>query len=60
MMPQNPGFNPFSSQDNPPMVDLKYRNEWIVRGVNPNKYRWKTWGWESPFDISSYQISGGN
>ncbi|MBB4642355.1 hypothetical protein HNQ99_002680 [Rhizorhapis suberifaciens] len=60
-MPPNPGFNPFATQDNAPMCDLKYRNEWIVRRVNPNKFRWKPWkpGYQSPGDIISYQIAKG-
>lgn len=37
-MPENKGRKPPHE-----LVDIKFRNGWIVRGVDPAKYRWKPW-----------------
>lgn len=59
-MPANPGRNPFEGNDSAPLVDIRYRNGIIVRGVEPGKRRWKRWP-EGPhdFDIVSYQLAMG-
>ena len=57
-MPKNPGFNPYANQKDAPMVDLKYRNGWIARSVDPGKRRWVPWpDGESPGDIVEDQES---
>ena len=50
MMPRNTGTMPKH-----PLVDLRLRNGSIHRGQKPSNWRWKTWGWDSPFDIVTYQ-----
>lgn len=54
---KNPGFNPFADKDNPPMIDIKFRNGEVARGVDPSKFRWAPWkpGYQGHWDISDYQ-----
>ena len=57
---RNPGRNPFEGNDNPPLVDVKYRCGVVARCVEPHKRRWKQWptgphGW----DIVSWRLSTG-
>lgn len=43
-----------------PLVDLQFRNGWIVRNVDPAKFRWAAWdNGESGGDIIRYQIAQG-
>jgi hypothetical protein len=41
-------------------VDIKFRNNQIRRNVEPSKWRWKSWGWPSDWDIVSWQVSTEN
>ena len=50
-MPANSGRTPVS-----PLVDIKFRNGKVKRKVEPSKWRWESWGWESDWDIVQYQI----
>lgn len=52
-MPENTGRMPRYE-----LVDIKFRNGQVKRGVDPKKYRWASWGWESDWDIVQYQKSG--
>lgn len=43
-----------------PLVDLKLRNGWVLRNVEPDKFRWKPWDdGESGADIIRWQIAQG-
>jgi len=50
-VPKNTGRKPSSE-----LVDIRFRNGVIKRNVDPDKWRWKSWGWESDWDIVQYQI----
>ena len=50
-MPENKGRMPRAL-----LVDIKLRNGHVKRSVEPAKWRWKSWGWESDWDIVQYQI----
>lgn len=52
-MPENIGRTPRYE-----LVDIKFRNGQIKRGVDPKKYRWSSWGWEYEWDIVEYQKAG--
>lgn len=52
-MSDNTGTAPRSER-----VDVKLRNGWVVRSVEPSRYRWKAWPeGESLGDILSWQIT---
>lgn len=51
-MPENKGRIPRYE-----LVDIKFRNGQIRRGVDPTKWRWKSWGWDYDWDIVQYQKS---
>lgn len=60
-MPKNTGRNPFANRKDPPMIDIRYRNGWVARNIDPNKRRWVPWpDGESPGDIVEYRISETN
>lgn len=43
-----------------PLIDLQFRNGWVVRNVEPDKFRWKPWDdGESGGDIVRWQIAQG-
>lgn len=43
-----------------PLVDLQFRNGWVLRNADPTKFRWKAWDdGESGGDIIKYQIAKG-
>ena len=43
-----------------PLVDLQFRNGWVLRNVEPDKFRWKPWDdGESSGDIIRWQIAQG-
>lgn len=37
------------------LVDIMFRNGKVKRGVDPTKWRWKKWNFESDWDIVRYQ-----
>lgn len=51
-LPENKGRTPRYE-----LVDIKFRNGQIRRGVDPTKWRWKSWGWDYDWDIVQYQKS---
>lgn len=51
-MPENKGrVPPFE------FVDVIFRNGQIKRGIDPAKWRWKPWDFESDWDIVRWQKS---
>lgn len=43
-----------------PLVDLKLRNGWVLRNVDPSKFRWKPWDTgESAGDVVNWQVAKG-
>lgn len=59
-MPANPGRNPFAGEENPPLVDVRYRCGVVARCVRPDQRRWKRWpDGDSAFDILSWQLATG-
>lgn len=58
-MPRNEGGDPFYENENPPLVDIRYRNGLVVRGIKSAGRRWTPWpdGRPSAFDIVSWQVS---
>lgn len=60
-MPSNPGRNPFAGNENPPLVDVRYRCGVVARCVRPDQRRWKPWpgGVVCSWDILSWQLSTG-
>lgn len=51
-MPENKGRMPPFER-----VDIILRNGMILRSIDPTKWRWKPWGFESDFDIVKWQRS---
>ena len=52
-MPANNGRMPHFEK-----VDVIFRNGQIRRGIDPKKWRWRPWGFESDWDIVRYQKAG--
>lgn len=43
-----------------PLVDLQFRNGWVLRNVDPAKFRWKSWDTgESAGDVVKWQVAKG-
>lgn len=58
MAEKNYGRNPFQGNDDPPYIDIKFRNNIKVLHVLPSQYRWKQWDTgPHAFDITAWRIS---
>lgn len=53
-MPENKGRQPPFER-----VDVIFRNNQIRRNIDPSKWRWKPWHWETDWDIVRWQPSFG-
>ncbi len=51
-MPENKGRQPPFER-----VDIIFRNGQIRRNIDPSKWRWKPWNWETDWDIMRWQRS---
>ena len=60
-MQTNPGRNPFAGNENPPLVDVRYRCGVVARCVRPDQRRWKPWpgGVVCAWDIVSLRPATG-
>lgn len=51
-MPKNNGrMPPFD------FVDVIFRNGQVKRGIEPHRWRWKSWDFDADFDIVRWQRS---
>jgi len=54
VVPRNNGERPAHD-----LVDVRYRNGVVSRGIDPKKRRWEPWDFESEWDIAEFQVSKG-